>query len=91
MADSNRVYVRFERFSAPVGESVYRLLFIHAVRPDRFLASAHMLVSSVFGEHFLLQAETVLDLQNVVEHEVSWKFFARFERLADELLFFFFL
>lgn len=57
---------------------MHRLLFIHAVRPDRFLATAHIFVSSVFGEQFMAQAETVLNLQNVVEHEVKLEDFLMF-------------
>ena len=39
------------------------LLVVHALRPDRFLAAAHLLVSAVFDDDFMPQADKVLDLQ----------------------------
>lgn len=58
-------------FLAPVGQLIYHLLVIQALRPDRLLSAAHMLVSLVMGETFMPQAEKVLDLANIVEKEVK--------------------
>ncbi len=49
------------------------MLTIQALRPDRFLASAHLFVSSVFGDDFMHHTERVFDLPNVVENEVLFQ------------------
>lgn len=46
------------------------LLIIHAVRPDRILASSHLLVSAAFGGEFM-QQDKVVNLREIVENEVS--------------------
>ena len=46
------------------------MLFVHALRPDRFLAAAHLFICTVFGAEFTSQSEGVLDLLTIVEKEV---------------------
>ena len=48
------------------------MLVIHALRPDRLLASAHLLVSAAFGNEFM-QQDKVLNLREIVEEEVHIK------------------
>uniref|UniRef100_A0A915HKX7 Dynein heavy chain, cytoplasmic n=1 Tax=Romanomermis culicivorax TaxID=13658 RepID=A0A915HKX7_ROMCU len=55
----------------PIGESVHRLLLIHALRPDRFLAACHLFVTKVFGDNFTAQSEKVLDLPSIVDREIK--------------------
>ncbi|THD25348.1 Dynein heavy chain 1 cytosolic [Fasciola hepatica] len=50
--------------------SMYNLLLIQAFRPDRLLASAHRLVTSIFGETFMEEARGHLDLLPIVEQEL---------------------
>lgn len=45
------------------------LLVIHAVRPDRLLASSHRLVAAAFGDEFM-QQDKVVSLREIVENEV---------------------
>lgn len=47
----------------PIGRAMNMLLMVHALRPDRLLSAAHLLVGAVFGEQFMPQAEKVLNLQ----------------------------
>lgn len=54
-----------------IGVAVHRLLLIQALRPDRFLAAAHILVSAVMGDQFMPEAERVLDLATIVEKEIQ--------------------
>uniref|UniRef100_A0A914WXS1 AAA+ ATPase domain-containing protein n=1 Tax=Plectus sambesii TaxID=2011161 RepID=A0A914WXS1_9BILA len=54
-----------------IGSAVYGLLVVQALRPDRWLASAHIFVSAVFGNDFMLQAQAVLDLNKAVDLEVK--------------------
>ena len=49
---------------------MYRLLVVKAFRPDRLIASAHLLVNAVFGPAFMQAGEKELDLANAVENEV---------------------
>lgn len=53
-----------------VGTAVNSLLLVHALRPDRFLATAHSFIAAVFNDQFVPQAERVLNLQTIVEQEV---------------------
>jgi len=39
------------------------------LRPDRLLASAHLLICATFGNEFMLQ-DKVLNLREVIENEV---------------------
>lgn len=48
------------------------LLVVHALRPDRLLASAHLFISAAFGSEFM-QQDKVLDLEYIVNEEVSCK------------------
>lgn len=59
-------------FLAPIGKALHEMLVIHALRPDRLLASAHLLVSSAFGNEFM-QQDKVLNLREIVEEEVHIK------------------
>lgn len=56
-------------FLATIGKALYEMLVIHALRPDRLLASAHILVTSAFGNEFM-QQDKVLNLREIVEDEV---------------------
>lgn len=58
-------------FLAPIGKALNEMLVIHALRPDRLLASAHLLVNSAFGNEFM-QQDKVLNLREIVEEEVCF-------------------
>lgn len=45
------------------------LLVVHALRPDRLLASCHRLVASAFGVEFM-QQDKIVNLREIVENEV---------------------
>ena len=60
----------FDHPLAAVGHTVYTLLVIQAFRPDRLTSAAQMFVNSVMGSSFMHDAETELDLGNIVENEV---------------------
>lgn len=62
---------------APIRKSLNDLLIVHALRPDRLLASVHLLVNSAFGSDFMQQDE-VLNLQDIVANEVIVFVFIRF-------------
>ena len=47
------------------------LLLIHALRPDRVVASTHLLVTAAFGSEFM-QQDKVLNLREIIENEVSF-------------------
>lgn len=47
------------------------LLVIHALRPDRLLASIHLFVSATFGNGFM--QDKVLDLEHIINEKVSCK------------------
>ncbi|CEF66963.1 Dynein heavy chain, cytoplasmic [Strongyloides ratti] len=55
-----------------IGKAVYNLLLIHAMRPDRVVASSHLLVCSGFGSEFM-QQDKVVNLREIVENEVQCK------------------
>lgn len=55
----------------PIGTAIYSLLLIQALRPDRLLACAHMLIYSVFGQTFMDTARANLDLGPIVEQEIK--------------------
>lgn len=55
----------------PVGTAIYSLLLIQALRPDRILACAHMLVCAVFGQNFMDATRANLDLGPIVEQEIK--------------------
>ena len=57
-------------FPAQIGQIVHQLLVIQALRPDRVLAMAQMVVGTILGDNFMHEAEQGLDLASVVEHEV---------------------
>lgn len=56
--------------SAKIGRCLNELLVIHALRPDRVLASSHRLVAAAFGEGFM-QQDKVVSLREIVENEVN--------------------
>lgn len=56
-------------YIASIKRSLYELLVVHALRPDRLLASAYMLVNSAFGPEFM-QQDKVVNLHEIVEKEV---------------------
>lgn len=53
------------------GDALRQLLVLRCFRPDRVVAGARRLVSAVLGENFLADAETQLQLGDVVRHEVQ--------------------
>ncbi|VDN96525.1 unnamed protein product [Rodentolepis nana] len=55
----------------PIGTAIYSLLLIQALRPDRLLACAHILVGAVFGQAFMDTARSNLDLGPIVEQEIK--------------------
>ncbi|KAL1461001.1 hypothetical protein WDU94_012934, partial [Cyamophila willieti] len=59
-----------EKSFSDTAVAMYQLLFIQALRSDRVPAAAHIFVSAVFGESFMMSAERELDLPNIVEHEL---------------------
>lgn len=54
---------------APIEKSLDAFLVISTLRPDRLLASAHLLISSAFGQEFM-QQDNVINLREVIESEV---------------------
>lgn len=50
---------------------MHELLVTQAFRPDRVIAKALQVISSVLGTNFLAAAEVELDLGTVVENEVK--------------------
>lgn len=50
---------------------MHQLLVTQAFRPDRVIAKALQVVSTVLGQNFLNEAEVEMDLGSVVENEVS--------------------
>ena len=54
-----------------VNTCLKKLLVIKAFRPDRFISSAELLINEIFGQEFLKQTEKMLDLANIVEHEIK--------------------
>ena len=54
-----------------VNTAIKKLLVIKAFRPDRFIASAEILINEIFGQEFLKQTEKMLDLANIVENEIK--------------------
>ncbi|CAJ0934299.1 unnamed protein product, partial [Mesorhabditis belari] len=59
-----------EKALTSLGTALYRLLVIHALRPDRLLASVHHLIEAEFGASFM-QQDRVIDLGNLVANEVD--------------------
>lgn len=55
--------------SASIGTRVNELIVVHSLRPDRLMASAHLLVSTAFGQTFM-QQDKVIDLQQMIDTEV---------------------
>ncbi|XP_040576126.1 dynein heavy chain, cytoplasmic [Lepeophtheirus salmonis] len=56
---------------APAIKSMYSLLSIQALRPDRFIAAANQFVGIVLGEKFTHAGEKEIDLSSVVESQVK--------------------
>lgn len=54
-----------------INTALKKLLLIKAFRPDRFTASAEMLVNETFGVDFLKQSEKMLDLATIVDTEIK--------------------
>lgn len=59
-----------EKPLSPIGTAMHQLLVIQAFRPDRVIAAAQLLVSSVLGEDFMPAAERELDLALNVDKEL---------------------
>lgn len=55
---------------AAIGQALHQLLLIQAFRPDRLLATSHIVVSKVLGETFMNIIEQPLDLANIIDSEV---------------------
>uniref|UniRef100_A0A915BJF8 Dynein heavy chain, cytoplasmic n=6 Tax=Parascaris univalens TaxID=6257 RepID=A0A915BJF8_PARUN len=53
-----------------IGRCMNELLVVHALRPDRLLASCHRLVASAFGVEFM-QQDKIVNLREIVENEVT--------------------
>uniref|UniRef100_A0A1I7Y6V7 Dynein heavy chain, cytoplasmic n=1 Tax=Steinernema glaseri TaxID=37863 RepID=A0A1I7Y6V7_9BILA len=58
-----------EKPATAIKRALNDLLVIHALRPDRLLASAHLVVSAAFGVEFM-QQDKVLNLREIVDDEV---------------------
>ncbi|KAK0424238.1 hypothetical protein QR680_008567 [Steinernema hermaphroditum] len=58
-----------EKPATAIKKALNDLLLIHALRPDRVLASAHLVVSAAFGVEFM-QQDKVLNLREIVDDEV---------------------
>jgi hypothetical protein len=57
-------------FIAEIEKSVDEFLLISILRPDRLLASSHMLISAAFGHDFM-QQDNVINLREVIQNEVK--------------------
>ncbi|XP_073982188.1 dynein heavy chain, cytoplasmic isoform X4 [Rhodnius prolixus] len=60
-----------EKPLSPIATAMNRLLLIQAVRPDRVVAAAHLLVASILGEGFTNSAEREPNLGAITEKELS--------------------
>ncbi|RWS31185.1 Dynein heavy chain: cytoplasmic-like protein [Leptotrombidium deliense] len=60
-----------DRLLTPVGTAMHKLLTIQAFRPDRVIAMAYQVVSTVLGPSFLNAAETELDMSFIVESTIK--------------------
>lgn len=56
---------------SPIGLTVYKMLLIQALRPDRLLAAANQFVQTVLGAGFTQAAGQELDLGGIVENEIK--------------------
>jgi dynein heavy chain 1 len=56
----------------PIARALNEFIVIYTLRPDRLLASAHLLIVATFGNEFMLQ-DKVLNLREVIEHEIKSK------------------
>ena len=56
--------------SGSVKKTMYQLLVVQALRPDRLLAVTALFVGMVMGEQFVHEPEQELDLNTIVENEV---------------------
>lgn len=54
-----------------ISQAMAKLLLIQAARPDRVIASGHLLVEAVLGEAFMPAGDRELDLAKIVDHEVK--------------------
>ena len=61
----------FHTHAAPIAECVHKILAIQAFRPDRLMAATHQLVNSIMGVSFTAEAETELNLAQIIESEVK--------------------
>ncbi|XP_037905377.1 dynein heavy chain, cytoplasmic isoform X4 [Hermetia illucens] len=55
----------------PIVQSVHRLLLIQAFRPDRVIAAAQLVVSTILGEDFMSTAEAELDFAHCVDKQLN--------------------
>jgi len=58
-----------EQNISPIKKAINEVLVVHALRPDRLVASAHVLVSVVFGTEFM-EHDRVANLKEIVETQV---------------------
>ncbi|CAK5084784.1 unnamed protein product [Meloidogyne enterolobii] len=56
----------------PITKALNEFIVIYTLRPDRLLASAHLLICATFGNEFMLQ-DKVLNLREVIENEIKSK------------------
>ena len=56
---------------SPVGLAVHHLLLIQAFRPDRLMVASSHFVGQALGADFMLSAERVVNIADIVEHEIK--------------------
>ncbi|CAP31232.1 Protein CBR-DHC-1 [Caenorhabditis briggsae] len=54
----------------PLCIAMNSMIVVHALRPDRLMASAHRVVSTAFDDHFM-QQDKVVDILSIVDNEVA--------------------
>jgi dynein heavy chain 1 len=60
----------YEGNPSPTSRALNDLLVIHALRPDRLVAAAHLVISATFGLEFM-QQDKVTNLHEIIECEVT--------------------
>ena len=60
-----------EKALTPIGTAMHQLLVIQAFRPDRVMAMANHVISTILGTDFLHAAELELNLGAIIEREVK--------------------
>ncbi|PIC53070.1 hypothetical protein B9Z55_002922 [Caenorhabditis nigoni] len=54
----------------PLCIAMNSMIVVHALRPDRLMASAHRVVCTAFDDHFM-QQDKVVDILSIVDNEVA--------------------